>query len=174
MVLIFTDFPTGSGSSAHAVLEICKYQSHPWVNWESSNADRGHHYIKYSCARLFLLYIICFLYFLCFKFCSLIDTQKPKGIFWLPQNHTYFLNFLQGATESLLICPSKMDIIGLYGGVHSNDNSNDVIIKWVLCPIVVVMVMTLKINIVAIAVWTSFKGFSILATDWRRNWKKRK
>ena len=29
MALIFTDFSTGSGSSAGAVLKICKYQSHP-------------------------------------------------------------------------------------------------------------------------------------------------
>ena len=29
MGLISTDFSKGSGSSAHVVLEICKYQSHP-------------------------------------------------------------------------------------------------------------------------------------------------
>ena len=34
MALIFTDLPTGSGSAPCAVLEICKYQRHPWVHWE--------------------------------------------------------------------------------------------------------------------------------------------
>ena len=29
MALIFTDFPTGSGSQPWALLEICEYQSHP-------------------------------------------------------------------------------------------------------------------------------------------------
>ena len=29
IALIFTDFPTESGSSASAVQKICKYQSHP-------------------------------------------------------------------------------------------------------------------------------------------------
>ena len=37
MALIFTDLPTGSGSAPCAVLEICKYQRHPSVHWESSN-----------------------------------------------------------------------------------------------------------------------------------------
>ena len=29
LALIFTDFPTGSGSQPCALLEICEYQSHP-------------------------------------------------------------------------------------------------------------------------------------------------
>ena len=29
LALIFTDFPTGSGSQACALLEICEYQEHP-------------------------------------------------------------------------------------------------------------------------------------------------
>ena len=40
MALIFTDFSTESGSSAHALLEICKYQRHPSVNWKSSNVGQ--------------------------------------------------------------------------------------------------------------------------------------
>ena len=51
MALIFTDFPTGSWSPPCAVLEICKYQRHPWVHWESSNVGR----IIYNCAILFLV-----------------------------------------------------------------------------------------------------------------------
>ena len=37
MPLIFTDFPTGSGYKLCVVLEICKYQRHPWVYWKNSN-----------------------------------------------------------------------------------------------------------------------------------------
>ena len=37
MALIFKDLPTGSGFASCVVLEICKYQRHPWVHWESSN-----------------------------------------------------------------------------------------------------------------------------------------
>ena len=64
-------------------------------------------------------------------------------------------------TESILFFPPRMDNIGLYEDVHmetcSNDNGNDVIIKWVLCPIVTGMATTLKINVVAIAAGTTFK-----------------
>ena len=40
MDLIFTDFPTGSGSPPCAVLEICKYLMHPWVNWRNCHVGR--------------------------------------------------------------------------------------------------------------------------------------
>ena len=36
-VLIFTDFPSGSGSQPCALLEICEYQGLPWFNWKFSN-----------------------------------------------------------------------------------------------------------------------------------------
>ena len=35
-VLIFTDFPTGSGSKICALLKICEYQGHPSGNWKIS------------------------------------------------------------------------------------------------------------------------------------------
>ena len=37
MPLISTDSPTGSGSHPCALLEICKYEGHPLVNWKISN-----------------------------------------------------------------------------------------------------------------------------------------
>ena len=37
MALIFTDFPTGSGSQSCALLEACGYQSNAQVNWKNSN-----------------------------------------------------------------------------------------------------------------------------------------
>ena len=43
MDLIFTDFPTGSGSPPCAVLEICKYLMHASVNRENCHVDRNNY-----------------------------------------------------------------------------------------------------------------------------------
>ena len=37
MALVFTDFPTGSGSEPCALSEICEHQGYPYVNWKTSN-----------------------------------------------------------------------------------------------------------------------------------------
>ena len=49
-----------------------------------------------------------------------------------------------------------MGYIGLYGSIHMetfhNDNGNDVIIKWVLCPIVTTMATTVSVAFAAVSV----------------------
>ena len=47
-VLIFTDFPTGSGSKICTLLKICEYQGHPSGNWKF-HSSLAHPNIKYNC-----------------------------------------------------------------------------------------------------------------------------
>ena len=48
------------------------------------------------------------------------------------------------ATESLFIFLSKMGNRGVHTETSGNGNSNDIVIKWILCPIVTAMAMALK------------------------------
>ena len=60
--------------------------------------------------------------------------------------------------KSFIFTIKNGQLCGLHGDVHMETcgifNSN-IIIKWVLCPIVMARVTTLRINVVAVTVWTS-------------------
>ena len=76
MALIFTDLPTGSGSAPSAVLEISKYQRHPWVHWESSNIGRITPI--WNIIVQYYFWSIRLLHFLCFKICFPIDNHCKR------------------------------------------------------------------------------------------------